>query len=145
MHVLVPHEHHPDPLYIIGIVNSRLLNWYYHTLNPEEGEALAEVKKTNVARLPIRMVNQADTKDKTHHDRLVELVQHMLSLYKRLVVARMPRDKTMLQQQIAATDRQIDTLVYELYGLTEEEIKIVEGKQQTTLPSVVSASASYNL
>ena len=35
--------------------------------------------------------------------------------------------KTILQRQIDATDNQIDYLVYELYGLTEEEIKIVEG------------------
>jgi hypothetical protein len=35
-------------------------------------------------------------------------------------------DKTILQRQIDATDKQIDNLVYELYGLTEEEIKIVE-------------------
>jgi hypothetical protein len=35
-------------------------------------------------------------------------------------------DKTFLQCQIDATDRQIDQLVYELYGLTDEEIKIVE-------------------
>jgi hypothetical protein len=32
----------------------------------------------------------------------------------------------MIQRQIDATDRQIDKLVYELYGLTEDEIKIVE-------------------
>jgi hypothetical protein len=37
-------------------------------------------------------------------------------------------EKTALQRQIEATDRQIDSLVYELYGLTEEEIRIVEGK-----------------
>ena len=36
--------------------------------------------------------------------------------------------KTILQRQIDATDHQIDRLVYELYGLTEEEIRIVEGK-----------------
>ncbi len=36
--------------------------------------------------------------------------------------------QTALQSQIEATDRQIDALVYELYGQTEEEIKIVEGK-----------------
>ena len=33
------------------------------------------------------------------------------------------------QRQIDATDKQIDELVYELYGLTEEEIKLVEGTQ----------------
>jgi len=51
----------------------------------------------------------------------------MLALHKQLAAARAPHDKTTLQSQILATDRQIDRLVYELYGLTEEEIKIVEG------------------
>ncbi|MHB8846309.1 MAG: hypothetical protein ACYC7L_16365 [Nitrospirota bacterium] len=41
---------------------------------------------------------------------------------------RIRHEKTALQRQIDATDRQIDQLVYELYGLTEDEIKIVEGK-----------------
>ena len=41
--------------------------------------------------------------------------------------AKAPQAKSVLERQIAATDRQIDNLVYELYGLTEEEIKIVEG------------------
>jgi len=38
-----------------------------------------------------------------------------------------PADKQLYQRQIAAADRQIDALVYELYGLSEEEIGIVEG------------------
>ena len=41
---------------------------------------------------------------------------------------RTQQEKEMLKREIAATDRQIDALVYELYGLTEEEIRIVEGK-----------------
>jgi len=63
-----------------------------------------------------------------HHERMVALVGRMLSLHRQLAVARTPPAKTMLQRQIVATDRQIDRLVYELYGLTEEEIRIVEGK-----------------
>ena len=35
-------------------------------------------------------------------------------------------DRTLIQRQIAATDKQIDKLVYDLYGLTEEEISIVK-------------------
>ncbi|MCX6841716.1 MAG: hypothetical protein NTX53_05490 [candidate division WOR-3 bacterium] len=38
-----------------------------------------------------------------------------------------PGAKQLLDQKLAITDRQIDALVYELYGLTEEEIRIVEG------------------
>ncbi len=47
-------------------------------------------------------------------------------LLKRHAAAKTPHEKKSLETQIAATDRQIDSLVYELYGLTPEEIKIVE-------------------
>jgi len=51
----------------------------------------------------------------------------MLELHK--ISPLMPREKDMLSRQIAATDEAIDQLVYELYGLTEEEIRIVEGEE----------------
>jgi hypothetical protein len=51
----------------------------------------------------------------------------MPTLHKKLATAHTPPEKTSLQTQIAATDRHIDGLVYDLYGLTEEEIRIVEG------------------
>jgi hypothetical protein len=60
---------------------------------------------------------------------MVVLVEQMLALHRRRAAARTPNERTFLQAQIDATDRQIDRLVYELYGLTEEEIRIVEGEQ----------------
>jgi hypothetical protein len=58
---------------------------------------------------------------------MVRLVEQMLDLHKKLAAAKTPQEKTVLERQIAATDAEIDRLVYELYGLTQEEIKIVEG------------------
>jgi hypothetical protein len=58
--------------------------------------------------------------------KLVELVQRMLDLHKALSAARDPRTREQLGRQIEATDTQIDRLVYQLYDLTEAEIKIVE-------------------
>ena len=52
----------------------------------------------------------------------------MLSLHKQRPLFRTQHEQTVLQRQIEAVDRQIDALVYELYGLTEEEIAIVEGR-----------------
>jgi hypothetical protein len=66
--------------------------------------------------------------DKIKHDRLVRLVEAMLQLHPRLAAAQTAHDREMIQRQIDATDKQIDALVYQLYGLTDEEIKIVEGK-----------------
>lgn len=54
------------------------------------------------------------------------LVEQMLGLHKALAGAKTEHEKTALQRQIDATDGHIDRLVYELYGLTDEEIKIVE-------------------
>jgi len=51
----------------------------------------------------------------------------MLKLPKKHHEARMERDKELYERQIKIIDAQIDRLVYELYGLTEEEIKVVEG------------------
>ena len=126
MHVLVPSTNHPYINYMLGCINSKLLNWYYHALNPEVGEALAEVKKTNVARLPIRTIDFSDPQDVARHDRMVKLVENMLDLHRRVAEAKTGHEKTLLSRQIEATDRQIDGLVYELYGLTKEEIAIVE-------------------
>lgn len=57
---------------------------------------------------------------------MVKLVESMLKLHEQLAAARTAHDKTLIQRQCDATDRQIDALVYELYGLTDEEIRIVE-------------------
>jgi hypothetical protein len=57
----------------------------------------------------------------------VSLVERRLRLRKNLTKAKTPHEQESIQRQIAATDKQIDALVYELYGLTEEGIRIVEG------------------
>jgi hypothetical protein len=59
---------------------------------------------------------------------MVSLVEQMLSLHRRKAEEKTPHETEPLERQIEATDRAIDALVYELYGLTEEEIKIVEGE-----------------
>ena len=75
-----------------------------------------------------RTINFSDPADKARHDRRLALVTQMLDLNKRLQDAKLDHEKTLLQRQVEATDAAIDALVYELYGLTEEEIGIVEGK-----------------
>jgi hypothetical protein len=56
----------------------------------------------------------------------MELAERVLALHKQLATAKAPHDRTVLQGPIAATDRQIDRLVDERYGLTAAEVRIVE-------------------
>lgn len=66
----------------------------------------------------------------TRHDKMVGLVETMLKLHKDSPKTKTPHEQESLQRQIVATDRQIDILVHELYGLTEDEIRIVEGARE---------------
>lgn len=69
------------------------------------------------------------------------LVEQMLELHRQLAAARTPQEQTALERQIAATDTQIDRLVYDLYSLTEDEIKIVEGKTVAETSAAPAAEA----
>ena len=59
------------------------------------------------------------------YDKLVALVNNMLELQKKHHETRMERDKELYERQMKIVDAQIDKLVYNLYWLTEEEVKVV--------------------
>ena len=142
LHILLPRETGCDLRYTLGIMNSRLMDFVYSLMNPEKDEALAEVKKQHVEQLPIRSINFSDPIAKAKHDKMVSLVEQMLVLHTQLARVKAPDDKTRLQRQIDATDRLIDQLVYDLYGLREEELSIVE--EATTKQRVASANTKVH-
>ncbi|MCK4334310.1 N-6 DNA methylase, partial [candidate division WOR-3 bacterium] len=123
--------HLKEPLfslkYFLGIYNSKLLNFLYVERVKESGRTFAQVKVVNLKPLPIRTIDFDDPEDKKRHDTMVKLVERMLDLNKKLAQAKVPDTKKRLQRQIDYTNSEIDKLVYELYDLSEEEIKIVEG------------------
>jgi len=112
--------------YLLAILNSRLMRWYFpHVSAPFRG-GWRSANRQFLSLLPIRPIDFSDKSGKAKHDRLVKLVDSMLALHKHLAAAKSARQKEVVQRQIDATDAEIDRLVYDLYGLTEEEIAIVE-------------------
>jgi methylase of polypeptide subunit release factors len=117
----------PDLNYLLGIINSRLISWYFLSRsNIGQRDDFPKIVLKETRSLPIHTINFTDPSDKTFHDRMVSLVERMLSLHKQS--PRTPQEKERLQREIESTDQAIDALVYQLYGLTDAEIKIVEGK-----------------
>ena len=112
--------------YLLGILNSALTTFYYRNRLITNRRSIAQLKKVHLDALPIRTINFDDPEDVARHDKMVALVERMLELHRKLAAATIPADKTLYQRQIAATGRQIDALVYELYGLTEKEIAVIE-------------------
>jgi hypothetical protein len=62
----------------------------------------------------------------TRHNKIVALVDSMLGLHKQLAAAKSNVQMGIVQRQIDATDRQIDQLVYQLYGLSDEDVALIE-------------------
>ena len=113
-------------LYVLGLINSPLLFRYLTRVGTMLRGGYVRFWTQYIEQLPIRTIDFTNPADVARHDRMVSLVERMLDLHKRLAAEQTPHVKTVLQRQIEATDRQIDVLVYELYGLTEEEIAVVE-------------------
>jgi len=114
--------------YLCGLLNSRLLDFYLKRVSTTFHGGYFAANKQYIEQLPIRTIDFTNPTDVARHDRMVSLVTRMLDLHQRVAAEQTPHVKTALQRQIEATDRQIDALVYELYGLTEAEVAVVEGK-----------------
>jgi len=114
--------------YMAGLLNSSLISFLYpYCSNKIVAQAFPRLSVGDLKRLPIRPIDFTNPADVEKHDRMVSLVDKMLTLVPKRRAEANPQAATQLDAQISATDRQIDRLVYELYGLTEEEIALVEG------------------
>ncbi len=117
--------------YLLGILNSGFIGWYFRKRFQISSEDIfPQIMIRDILQLPFHTIDFTKPEEKKMHDDLVALVDKMLELHKQLQKTSFESEKEPIQRQIAATDKKIDLLVYQLYGLTEEEIKIVEGQNR---------------
>ena len=109
------------------MLNSKLLTFRFRSIGKLKGGGILEYFWNSVSKLPIRRIDFELTRDCARHDRVVALVEKMITLTPQLRAATDEKQRRVLQHAVDATDHQIDELVYELYGLTPEEIALVEG------------------
>ncbi len=108
---------------LLAVLNSRVSNFYFGNVCAAlegGGDKYLEFRAQYVDRFPI------PRKLPSSRTGLEALASQTLTFHKSLAAAKTEHEKAVLQRQIDATNGQIDRLVYELYGLTEEELRIVE-------------------
>jgi hypothetical protein len=121
-------------LYLLGLLNSGLGRFYFSTVCAGlegSGETYLRFFGQYLEGFPVRPINFSDPADKARHDRMVALVERMLDLNKKKHSVPQsgiaPSELARLDREISSTDAAIDDLVYELYDITDEERKIIEG------------------
>jgi hypothetical protein len=117
--------------YLLGILNSRVFWFAISNISIPFGVRAGEFRYRLIyqymEKIPIRRLDLKNSTDRARHDKMVELVDKMLALTPKLRAAKADAERKTLQNAVSATDQQINALVYELYGLTKDEIKLVEG------------------
>ncbi len=118
-----------DEIYLLGLINSKLTGFFWKTMFADFKSTFPQVTIFSLAQLPIRRIDFSDPADKARHDKMVNLVEQMLKAKKERAGALTDREIDYWQRRCDTLDGQIDGLVYELYGLTDEEIALVEGAE----------------
>ncbi len=125
--ISLPPDSNVSYLYLLGLLNSTLLSTYLKTIStPFRGGYIA-LNRQYIEQLPIRTIDFNNPTEKAIHDKLVSLVDRMLELHKKKSSLPPSAERDKIEREIAITDEKIDEIVYGLYGVTEDERKIIEG------------------
>jgi hypothetical protein len=114
-----------DLHFILGVLNSELLNYVFGKKHID-----IHVKGVYLAELPVPAIDFADDTARAKHDQMALLVTALLELTAQVHDARTDHERDTLQRRAGALDGQIDALVYELFGLDEDDMSVVEGRVQ---------------
>jgi type I restriction-modification system DNA methylase subunit len=108
--------------YLLGLLNSKVIEFFIRQKSPMFSGGYYKYHTQYLEQIPIREA-ESETRRK-----LIELVDRMLSLNKRLneIGDKKTGESAKIEEEIRKTDAQIDRLVYAMYALTEGEIRIVE-------------------
>lgn len=114
--------------YILGILNSKLLSfWFNAVFGKLQRKLFPQFKVKELATFPIRPIDFKNSADKGAFEMIISLVDQIQDVFKNIEKATTTSDSKLYKQRGEILNERLDSLVYQLYGLTDDEIKVVEG------------------
>jgi len=114
-----------DIKFLLGIINSNATKFFWRKNNSDEKKTFPKIKKEAILSIPVPVIEK---KNKQHHDEIVKLVNQLLLLNEEKATSKLSTKISQIESKIEYCLNRINQLVYQLYELTEDEIKIVEGR-----------------
>lgn len=125
-----------DSLYLLALLNSRVLSFFATSSGQEMESGYFSFEARFIRSIPIEF-----PADETIRASLVRLASDAMELRRKLLATRTVADHIHIQRQIDTCDLEIDRLVYELYELTPDEMRLVEEEHARAKKGRRSASA----
>ncbi len=115
-----------EPEYLLGLLNSRLLDWVVKQTATSMRGGWYSFESRFICDLPIAVPTDAQDGGTSAREAIADGVRRLLALSEQLRAIRTGQEAAQLQREFDAVDARIDRLVYDLYGLTDDEIALVE-------------------
>ena len=115
--------------YVVGILNSKLITWFFRAIQPRKGRIFAELKINQIAQFPIPEITSGDVAGRRKHDSIVQLVGIIMGLKGKLQSAK-GSEQDRIERQIQQAELEIDNLVFALYNINDNDKGIIIGNAQ---------------
>jgi type I restriction-modification system DNA methylase subunit len=112
--------------YLLSVLNSKLLTGYFRASSLTNKDSIAQVKKYHLVRMPIFDIDFTISAEKELHDNLVSKAKEITNLKHEISETQNPHTKKTLKRRVRSNNADVDRIVYDLYGLSSEEIDVVE-------------------
>jgi len=117
-----------EETFVLGIINSKLIKLFWKIMFTDFKTSFPQVTIFSLSKIPIRTINYPKLQEKIMQKKMINLVDKMLELNKKKAALPPSSKRDRIKREIQITDEKIDELVYELYGITEDDRKIIEGE-----------------
>jgi len=124
--VLFSHGQKESLEYIVALLNSALLTYRFRSIGKLKGGGILEYFWNSVSKLPLRRIIWTSSSDESIHARLGQLARFRHRQEEQKSQLRTQHDRALLERQVAATDAEIDQLVFKLYHLTPKDTATVK-------------------
>lgn len=115
-----------DPMFILGLLNSRLMDYYLRSVCPPKLNGYTRFSSSYISQVPLKRIKMDVDAERQAHDKLADLSRTMVRLYKLKSDTSTKYDDATVQRQIDSIDRQIDETVYALYEFTDSEVRTID-------------------
>ncbi|WP_020003659.1 Eco57I restriction-modification methylase domain-containing protein [Brachyspira innocens] len=116
--------------YILGLLNSKLLNFFFKKyFTTKKEDIFPEIQAYHINELPIYKIDLDKKEEKEKYNKIIELVDSMIILNKKILSEKNPNSLNMLNRQISACEKQLDNLIFSIYNLNDEERRIIDGSK----------------
>jgi hypothetical protein len=115
--------------YLLGLLNSNLLDWFLKKISTQMRGGWFSFESKYIKHLPIKVIDKNNNDFVRKSNEIERLVDELIQFNTEKLTLKLPTKIQQLDSRIDYCENKINQFVYQLYELTEDEIKIVEGKE----------------